>query len=431
MSYKNLFQSTIAAAPQTGLIRIVPNGPTNAFVMAPHAMGAIAYELIFGNGANQSTPPASIGSPFGGWRWCGTHILDHITDDPTSPLDTIHSDIGSVDSAMQANFGSNLFGGHYHGGINLTTSFVPDLTTERYINSFSFGYNGIITWPTSEQANVEYRCHILPDGNLKSSMKYTSTAVFTRAFLSMVIANNFSHYSTDGVTWTDAIAQGTYPLGSSTGVILRQGSTGYQIEVQTQGQELLTGVTNEIVNNDGTRLKHYTRKTSAGGPLGTISLGRTITFTKTEPDPAPSELFHWVGSEDGETWLEVPVSAAVYLDGSGNLVLERGTHTGVAYHRAIFTMAGLTPETTYRLPVHATTVGSDSAGCWIDIILSTSGSTTGSRGSMFLKDALDQGYIQFTTDVGQTTLYAMIRQQPLESSAEVAYVSELGPLTQV
>lgn len=30
----------------------------------------------------------------------------------------------------------------------------------------------------------------------------------------------------------------------------------------------------------------------------------------------------------------------------------------------------------------------------------------------FLKNAMDCGYIDFTTDVGQATLYVMIRQQP-------------------
>lgn len=409
-----------------GHLRIVPNGSASAYIITPHAMGAIAYELTLGNGADESTPPSSIGAPFGGWRWTGTHHLAAVTDDPTAPIATMHQDIGSVDSAMQANFGASLFGGHYHGGIVLASSDMPDLTTERYVSSFSFGYAATITWPTGETADVVYTLSIGADGNLAGSMTYDSEAVFTRAFLSMMIGNAFTHYSADGETWTDARGAGSYPLGSAAGVIMRQGDSGYEIEVQTVGQDALTGVTNEIVNNGG-RLKHYVRKTSAGGPLGAISLARTIAFRKTEPDPPPENLFHWVGAEDGETWLEVPASAAVYLD-AGNCVLERGTHTGVAYHRAIWEMAGLEPETAYRLPISATAEGSDSAGCWIDIILSSNGSTTGARASDFLKDAIDRGYIDFTTDVGQTTLYAMIRQRPLVDSVEVARVSELGPL---
>lgn len=422
------FRPASSGPAPVGRLRIVPNGATSAFVIAPHAMGAIAYELTLGNGGDESTPPSSIGAPFGGWRWTGTRHLAAVTDDPTVPIYAVHQDIGSVDAAMQANFGASLFGGHYHGGIVIVWSGVPDLTTERYVSSFSFGYIATITWPTGETADVVYQLAIQADGNMAGSMTYDSEAVFTRAFLSMMIGNAFTHFSTDGgATWTDARGAGNYPLGSAPGVIMRQGDTGYEIEVQTAGQDLLTGVTNEIVNNGG-RLKHYVRKTSAGGPLGSVSLDRTIAFRKTEPDPPPENLFHWNGAVDGETWLEVPVSAAVYLDGAGNCVLERGTHTAVAYHRAIWEMAGLEPETTYRLPISATTEGSDSAGCWIDIILSSNGSTTGARASDFLKDAMDRGYIDFTTDVGQTTLYAMIRQQPQADSVEVARVSELGPL---
>src|SRR5690606_24944492 len=81
-----------------GHLRIVPNGAASAFVIAPHAMGAIAYELTLGNGADESTPPSSIGAPYGGWRWTGTHHLAAVTDDPTAPIATMHQDIGSVDA---------------------------------------------------------------------------------------------------------------------------------------------------------------------------------------------------------------------------------------------------------------------------------------------------------------------------------------------
>lgn len=427
MGYKSFFTSVVA---KQGNIRIVPNGPTSAFVISPHEnMGAIGYELILGNGADTSTPPSSVGIPFGGWRWKGTRHLLSVESDPLDPIAITHDDIGSVDSAMQANFGTNLYAGHYHGGITILSSKIPDLTIERYVPSFNFGYEALLEWPTNETVLVSYLLEILPDGNLQGHITYDSNAVFFRVFGSMVIANAFTHFSTDGETWTAASGQGTYPLESSRTAIMRQGSTGYEIEVESSGGPE-TGVTNEIINNDGTRLKHYMRFTSGGNPLGSHTISRTIKFRQTEPDPPPANLFHWVGSEDGETWLEVPVSAAVFLD-SGDLVLERGTHTAVAYHRAIFEMAGLEPETTYRLPISAVAEGSDSAGCWIDIILSTSGSTSGARASDFLKDAMDRGYIDFTTDTGQTTLYAMIRQQPLAESIEVARVSELGPLTKL
>lgn len=412
-----------------GHLRIVPNGATSAFVIAPHDdLGAIGYGLIFGNDGSTATPPSSIGAPFGGWRWASTVHLASVESDPTDPIAVLHEDIGSVDSAMQGNFGASLYGGHYHGGITITSTDVPDMSEERYVSSFSFGYTATITWPTGETADVTYALDILPGGDLAGSILYDSEASFFRVFGSMVIASAFTHYSTDdGETWLPASAQGTYSLGSADSVIMRQGSSGYEIEVGTGGSPG-TGVTREIINNDGTRLKHYVRWTSAGNPLGQTGTLRTIAFRQTEPDPPPTDLFHWVGAVDGETWLEVPVSAAVYLDGAGNCVLERGTHTAVAYHRAIWEMAGLEPETTYRLPISATAEGSDSAGCWIDIILSSNGSTTGARASDFLKDAMDRGYIDFTTDAGQTTLYAMIRQQPQADSVEVARVSELGPL---
>ena len=267
-------------------MRVVPNGPNNAFLVVSHAeLGVIAYELTYQNGGDTSTPSASIGGNFGGWRWTGTHHLADFEDDPTSPLATLHDDIGSTDSAMQGNYGTSLFGGHYHGGIVLTSSSVPDLTIARDLTSFDFGYTGTITWPTGETATVTYTLTVQSNGDLSGSISYTSTAVFTRVFLSMVIANGFTHFSIDdGETWTDAQAAATYSFADTSEILLRQGPTGNQIKVNgdIRGREP-SRLTTEVVNN-GNRLKDYVRVTSGGAPLGTVSMTRTISFGKTAPD---------------------------------------------------------------------------------------------------------------------------------------------------
>jgi len=214
-------------------IRIVPVSSTKAFVIAPHEWGAIAYELIYQNGGSTTTPSTSVGAPFGGWRWYGTHHLLTVESNPNTPIATPHQDIGSVDSAAQGNFGFARFAGHYHGGIVINSSKMPDLTTERYVASFNFGYEATLTWEGGETATVSFDQSIEPDGSLAGSISYTSTQAFYNVLLSMVIGNNFTHFSDDGgATWQDGTATANYPVAAAP-VILRQASTGYEIEIGT------------------------------------------------------------------------------------------------------------------------------------------------------------------------------------------------------
>ena len=269
--------------------RIFPVSETSAFVIAPHEMGAIGYELGYQNGSSTETPTSSIGTPFGGWRWRGTNHLRDVEDDPTSPLATLHSDIGSVDCAMQGNFGPGIFGGHYHGGIVINSSSMPDLSTARYVSSFSFGYDATITWPTGQTANVVYEMDIQPDGNLAGSISYTSTVAFYSVYLSMMIGNGFTHYSTDGgETFEDGRGTANYNIGSATSCILRQSTTGYEIEIGSDQIDINAGgLTNSVINNGSDRLKHYVYKSTQGAALGTLGMSRTIAFRKTDPDPMP------------------------------------------------------------------------------------------------------------------------------------------------
>lgn len=355
--------------------RIHPAGALKSYVVADHAAlgGAIAFEFQLGNGADNSTPGASIGAPFGGWRWIGTYHLLTFDSDPASPLGIIHSDIGATGPAMQINDGgSNLFGGEFHGGLQVLQSRVGDLLNARTQRGFDFGYDGLISFAGAATAAVQYDAEITPAGDLETSIAYQSTSAFFSVYLSMAIATgNYSKYSLDGgITYADCSAINTYVLTGNPDVMLRNPTTGYTIRTVATADRT-TGVIRQLFRQANPRTKDYFQASTQGAPLGTIAASRTISFGKTAPDAV---FFDYLASRDGVATGLTRAGETAPTINAGRLYFDR-SQTATAWIDRYWDMGTLQPGT-YRLTFDYDKTGSGSIGTSLVISTATNGSVT-------------------------------------------------------
>lgn len=428
----NALSSAPSSAPTP--LRIVPNGAYEAFVIAPHAeLGAIAMHLIVGNGADASTPPYSIGAPFGGWRLYGYRILPGVDADPVSEAtEVIYAGIGSQQYALEALPGDSGWGGVYHGGLHLDTS-VPDLSTERYVATFSIVATGTIAWG-GVTATVADMLGIDATGTIRSATTISSASDFMTVYLDMVqLANPGFTEATPAGGAPIALTAGDNDLAGARSIAFRNRATGTIATVTTTVPDA-TDFANIVANVSGDRVKLYP-KIVPGASLGTVSTERTISFAAGEPDPPPAGILHWDGAVDGATGFAVIDNGT---DGNGlghgqvsfadgQLVFTRATGTGAwGPARVVWPMFNLQVGTVYAIPTAMTVSGGNSAGgVYLGVSVHANGADATGIGNA------TNGTPGYTFTATAATMYLAANQAWVSGSDNVLRIASIGPVAAI
>lgn len=417
-------------------IRIAPISATEAYIIAPHAtLGAMALHLIHGNGADMSTPAASVGAPFGAWRIRGFRALPSVASDPaTQATEVIYDGIGSQELAIQ--LGSE-FSGQYHGfGPGATYSqTAPDLTVAGYLSAATIASGGRMFWDGGEYADWSGSITLNPDGSISTTMAVDMPFDALIAYLDMTIANSgFSMGSLDGgATWTDltTLAINARLTANVASIILRNPSTGTMMTVADNALGVAGFQIKEIQRRSGDyKIYPNINPQPAGTPLGDVSVSRTITFSAGEPDP-PS-LYIWDGATDGATGYNLSganssAGGVTFDDVNDQIVLTRSAGGGAGvYNRVTFAMSGLTIGAQYSVAaIMAVEGGSPSGGTSV----LTSVNLDGGSGTSMTPGTASAGTPSFTFTATAELMYLSLTQNYDVSSDNVLRVGRIGPVT--
>jgi hypothetical protein len=393
--------------------------------------------LIHGNGADTSTPAASVGAPFGEWRIRGFRTLPSVESDPaTQATEIIYDGLGSQELAIQ--LGSD-FAGHYHGfGPSATYSqTAPDLTVSGYLSTATIASGGRMFWTGGEYADWSGTVILNPDGSVSTSMSVDMPFDALIAYLDMTIANTgFSSASLDGGdTWTDlsTLALNARLTANVPSIILRNPTTGTKMTVADNTLDAPGFQIKEIQRRTGDyKIYPNINPQPAGTSLGTQNVSRTITFSAGEPDP-PS-LYIWDGATDGASGYNLSGAnsnsgGVTFDDVNDQIVLTRNAGGGTGtYNRVTFAMPGLTIGQQYSVAAIMAVTGSSGSG---GTSVNTSVNSDGGSGTATSPGTASAGTPSFTFTATAELMYFSLTQNYNVSSDNVLRVGRIGPVTLV
>lgn len=404
------------------VLRVAPVDAFTAYVIAPHdELGAVAWELVYGNGDNpvDQAPADSIGAPFGGWRLAGVRTLPDVMANPeTEFTEIIYSGIGSQGVAINVAVGAGTsYAGDYHAGKSNSVQTGSDPTSAAMLALFEMVENYTINWPDDGEGprigNVTSSLVIDGTGSLTNTNRFIGAFdTLTAALSLLMVESDFTRASVDqGETWADISANGSYAPAATKAtpgaheVWFRRPLTGTIIKAIDNAQTA-SNFKEKYWDRNSDRVKLRNRfDTPDGGAFGDETCVVTYSLATSEPDPLPTwmpftDSFDAVNPSQAGSPLDwTRISApAPDSDVSGGA----WTVTGIASTIQRFVRNDPLPPGTYHLEVDYSTAAAYSAG-GVKIAITPDGSSTGAivGTSSFNSDVPTTKTLDFVVAAGQ------------------------------
>lgn len=376
--------------------RIIPVSADEFYIVTRSSWGtALAHRIRRGVGGSAGS---DVGTPWGVWRRAGTRELESFANDPASPLFTFSDDTGSFDYAMQEGVGSFRFGGSYHGGeTNNTGGLIingaaGDHTIAQTASSIAITRTSTIDYGGGRTMAVTYSLTFNRDGTLTEASTYNSSAAFASGQMAhMEIGQALFTRARAGTTMydvSDAATSDVTLTGAPGDVTLFSPSTGHAIRCQSDAPTVLGANYNStyISRTAAVRSKlYYRRSSTAGGPLGSYSVARTITFSKPGVATLDADF-----AENITGWTQTSTNVAAWTASNGGAMRQ----TRDATNETRYTSAAINCEIgqTYQVQYGYVLGGGavTHAGGYVVVGLSASGSTAGALLNNLVNSAADR-----------------------------------------
>lgn len=309
-------------------MRVVSVNAFKSYAIAPHGdFGAIAMELVYGNGSNagDQNPADSVGAPFGKWRFSGLRTLPSVLSNPeTEYTEIIYSGIGSQGVAINVlkSDGGTLYFGDYHAGKYNSVQTGTDPTVSAMVALFEMleVYESLLPAdarnPDGRTAYVNSLIRLNENGSItNTNMVRADFDTLTAALALLMLNTGFTRYSTDlGLSYQECVTTGFYDVTAFNEIWWRNPTTGTIVKAALD----LSGTSNHEESNfdvSSSRVKFRARFDTVENPqvpnsdwFGEQTCSVTYSLAASAPDPVP-------------TWVPYTIDFTQATPGNANLPL--------------------------------------------------------------------------------------------------------------